>query len=79
MDLSDQRVAVIGTGASAYQVVPSIAGPKRPQDRIELNSLKDSFLGLLQAPATKIAQVVIAPAGKLARVVQAYASKDEAA
>ncbi len=36
-------------------------------------------IGLIQAPATKIAQVVNAPAAKLARVVQAYASKDEAA
>jgi large subunit ribosomal protein L10 len=34
-------------------------------------------LGLLVAPATKIAQVVNAPAAKVARVVQAYASKSE--
>jgi aconitate hydratase len=31
-------------------VKASVAGPKRPQDRIELGSLKDSFLGLLHAP-----------------------------
>src|SRR5215470_12684029 len=29
----------------------SVAGPKRPQDRIELDALKDSFLGMLQAAA----------------------------
>ena len=44
-----------------------------------LDELRAKLIGLIQAPATKIAQVVIAPAGKLARVVQAYASKDEAA
>src|SRR5260370_23637397 len=31
-------------------VVPSVAGPKRPQDRIALPSLKDQFLNLLQKP-----------------------------
>ncbi len=33
------------------------------------------LVGLIQAPATKIAQVINAPAAKVARVVQAYASK----
>src|SRR6266581_731767 len=32
-------------------VKPSVSGPKRPQDRIELPSLKGKFLDLLQAPA----------------------------
>src|SRR5205085_2627276 len=27
----------------------SVAGPKRPQDRIELDSLKEAFAGMLQA------------------------------
>ncbi len=31
-------------------VRPSVAGPKRPQDRIDLPQLKDTFLGLLQKP-----------------------------
>ncbi|MGH9938187.1 MAG: aconitase family protein, partial [Blastocatellia bacterium] len=31
-------------------VTPNVAGPKRPQDRIELSSLKDKFLDLLQRP-----------------------------
>jgi large subunit ribosomal protein L10 len=44
-----------------------------------LDELRARLVGLIQAPATKIAQIVIAPAGKLARVVQAYADKDEAA
>jgi len=44
-----------------------------------LDELRAKIVGLLVAPATKIAQVINAPAGKLARVVQAYAKKDEAA
>src|SRR5712664_754393 len=31
-------------------VVPSVAGPKRPQDRVALPNLKDQFLNLLQKP-----------------------------
>jgi aconitate hydratase len=31
-------------------IVPSVAGPKRPQDRIELSDLKDQFDNLLQKP-----------------------------
>jgi aconitate hydratase len=31
-------------------IVPSVAGPKRPQDRIELPALKDKFNDLLQKP-----------------------------
>ena len=41
-----------------------------------LDELRGRIVGLLVAPATKIAQLVNAPAAKVARVVQAYASKD---
>ncbi|MEK7707035.1 MAG: aconitate hydratase [Verrucomicrobiota bacterium] len=34
-------------------VVPSVAGPKRPQDRIELPKLKNEFLGSLTRPVTE--------------------------
>jgi large subunit ribosomal protein L10 len=44
-----------------------------------LDELRARLVGLIQAPATKIAQVVTAPAAKVARVVSAYASKSEAA
>jgi large subunit ribosomal protein L10 len=44
-----------------------------------LDELRGKIVGLLVAPATKIAQLSTAPAAKLARVVQAYASKSEAA
>lgn len=43
-----------------------------------LDELRGKLVGLMNAPATKIAQVVNAPAAKLARVFGAYAAKDAA-
>jgi len=44
-----------------------------------LDELRAKLIGLIAAPATKVAQVLNAPAAKVARVLQAYASKGEAA
>ncbi len=43
-----------------------------------LDELRATIIGLLQAPATKLAQLQTAPAAKLARVFAAYADKDKA-
>ncbi len=43
-----------------------------------LDELRAKLIGLVQAPATKIAQIVTAPASKLARVFGAYATKEAA-
>ena len=43
-----------------------------------LDELRGKIVGLLVAPATKIARVVQAPAGQLARVIAAYSRKDAA-
>ena len=43
-----------------------------------LDELRAKLLGLLVAPATKLAQLANAPAAKVARVVAAYAAKDAA-
>lgn len=43
-----------------------------------LDELRARIVGLIQAPATKLAQLVNAPAGKLARVFGAYAAKEAA-
>ncbi len=34
-------------------IVPSLAGPKRPQDRVELTAMKDSFNSILRTPIDK--------------------------
>lgn len=43
-----------------------------------LDQLRGRIIGLINAPATKIAGVVQAPAGQLARVFNAYATKEAA-
>lgn len=44
-----------------------------------LDELRAKLIGLINAPATKVAQVVNAPAAKLARVFGAYGRENEAA
>lgn len=34
-------------------IVPSLAGPKRPQDRVELTNMKQSFLDIVRTPIDK--------------------------
>ena len=43
-----------------------------------LDQIRSQLIGLIQAPATKIAGVLQAPAAQLARVFNAYATKDAA-
>ena len=43
-----------------------------------LDQIRGQLIGLIQAPATKVAGVLAAPAGQLARVFNAYATKDAA-
>ena len=44
-----------------------------------LDELRGKIVGLIQAPATRIAGVLAAPGGQIARVINAYASKEQAA
>jgi large subunit ribosomal protein L10 len=43
-----------------------------------LDQIRAQLIGLIQAPATKVAGVLQAPAAQLARVLNAYATKDAA-
>src|SRR5207244_10820397 len=61
------KTALDPNGVKALAALPS------------LDELRAKIVGLLMAPATKIAQLANAPAAKLARVVQAYANKSQAA
>ena len=54
------------------------AGVKALASMPSLDELRAKLIGLVNAPATKIAQVVNAPAAKLARVFGAYAAKEAA-
>ncbi|MGQ3673090.1 50S ribosomal protein L10 [Xanthobacter sp. TB0136] len=57
----------------------NVDGVKAMATMPSLDELRAKIVGLVQAPATKIAQLSTAPAAKLARVFGAYAKKDEAA
>ena len=66
-------------GGSMGKTVLNVDSVKALASLPSLDELRAKLVGLLVAPATKIAQLSTAPASKLARVVQAYASKSEAA
>ena len=44
-----------------------------------LDELRAKLVGLIAAPATRLAQIINAPGASVARVIGAYARKDEAA
>ena len=54
------------------------AGPGR-HELPSLDELRAKLIGLLNAPATKIARTVKEPGAQLARVIQAKASQGDAA
>ncbi|TCK16568.1 LSU ribosomal protein L10P [Ancylobacter aquaticus] len=57
----------------------NVDGVKALATMPSLDELRAKLVGLIQAPATKIAQLSTAPAAKLARVFAAYAKENEAA
>lgn len=73
---TNDKLEIIGGGMG--DVVLDVDGIKALASLPSLDELRAKIIGLVQAPATKIAQVVTAPAGKLARVFGAYATKEAA-
>jgi large subunit ribosomal protein L10 len=76
---TNEKFVLVG-GALGTQLL-DVAGVKALAELPSLDTLRAKLLGLLAAPATRIAGVLQAPAGQLARVFAAYAdaSKSEAA
>jgi large subunit ribosomal protein L10 len=72
-----ERFVILGGAMGKTALNPD--GVKALAALPSLDELRAKLIGLLVAPATKIAQLTNAPAAKVARVVQAYASKGEAA
>ena len=66
-------------GGSMGKTVLNASGVKALADLPSLDELRAKLIGLLNAPATKIARTIKEPGAKLARVVQAKAGKVEAA
>ncbi|RMF04653.1 MAG: 50S ribosomal protein L10 [Alphaproteobacteria bacterium] len=74
----DHDKLVILGGAMGATVLDS-EGVKSLASLPSLDELRAQLVGLIQAPAGKIAQVLNAPAGKLARVFAAKGQESEAA
>jgi large subunit ribosomal protein L10 len=74
---TNDKLVILG-GGMGKQVL-DVEGVKALATLPSLDELRGKLVGLLVAPATKIAGVVQAPGGQLARVVKAYADKGEAA
>ena len=73
----NEKLTIIG-GALGEQLL-DVNGVQALAKLPSLDELRGRLVGLLQAPATKVAVVLQAPAGQLARVISAYGSQDEAA
>ena len=73
---SNDKLEIVG-GSMGTQVLDE-AGIRSLASMPSLDELRGTIVGLVNAPATKIARVVNEPAAKLARVFGAYAAKDAA-
>jgi len=74
---SNEKLVVLGGAMGATMLDES--GVKALASLPSIDELRAKIVGMINTPATRIAQVVSAPAGQLARVMNAYAQKNEAA
>ena len=73
----NEKLVVLGGAMGATNL--DEGGVKQLASLPSLDELRGKIVGMIQTPASRIAQVVTAPAGSLARVIGAYADKGEAA
>ena len=71
-----EKFVVLGGAMGTTALNPD--GVKALATMPSLDELRAKLLGIITAPATKLAQLANAPAAKVARVISAYASKDAA-
>ncbi len=74
---ANERFVILGGAMGKTALNPD--GVKALAALPSLDELRARLIGLVQAPATKLAQLLNAPGSQLARVIQAYADKSEAA
>ncbi len=66
-------------GGTMGEMYLDIDGVKSLAALPSLDELRGTLVGLLQAPAGKVARVISTPPGQLARVISAYSEKSDAA
>ena len=74
---TNEKLVILGGAFGKTNLNPE--GVKALASMPSLDELRAKIVGLLVAPATRIAQIAAAPAAQIARVVGAYARKNEAA
>lgn len=79
VDFAKGNDKLVILGGAMGRTTLNADGVKALASMPSLDELRGRLLGMIQTPASRIAQVVNAPAGQLARVFGAYARKDEAA
>ncbi len=79
MDFAKTNDKLVVLGGAMGSTTLDAEGVKSLATLPSLDELRAKLLGLLAAPATRVATVTAAPASQLARVFAAYAKKDEAA
>lgn len=79
VDFAKTNDKLVILGGAMGKTSLNLDGVKALASLPSLDELRAKIVGLLVAPATKIAQLSTAPAAKLARVFGAYANRDEAA
>jgi large subunit ribosomal protein L10 len=70
------KIEILGGSMGAQKL--DEAGVRALASLPSLDELRGTIVGLVNAPATKVAQVVNAPAAKLARVFGAYGAEEAA-
>jgi large subunit ribosomal protein L10 len=73
----NEKFVVLG-GSLGGQLL-DVDGVKALATLPSIDALRGKLLGLIVAPATRIAGILQAPAGQLARVIGAHANKDQEA
>jgi len=73
---TNDKLEIVGGAMGNTQL--DAAGIKALASMPSLDELRGRIVGLVNAPATKVAQLVNAPAAKLARVFGAYGAKEAA-
>lgn len=78
VDFAKTNDKLVILGGAMGKTALNVDGVKALATMPSLDELRAKLIGLIQAPATKIAQLSTAPAAKLARVFGAYAKRDAA-
>ncbi len=73
----NQNLVILGGGMGSTALDPD--GVQSLATMPSLDELRAKIVGMINTPATRVAQVLAAPGGQVARVLAAYAEKDQAA